>query len=184
MGDVFFLNPDDRALAILNCLGIRTFADAPPDVLQAAFRHAADDVFAELTRRIDAFEAVGVETVLSTGKYKSLVHRVHSAGGIFGLLYVALRSPELACERVARRVQSKGHDVPREKIVERWRRSIENLTWFAARCDALWVFDNSDSDLRRSPLLLAEGGLGSVVIHHPDAVPQVTAALAHLTSKA
>ena len=41
---------------------------------------------------------------MSTEKYKDLVNMVLASSGIFGLLYVALRSPEIACERVARRV--------------------------------------------------------------------------------
>ena len=42
---------------------------------------------------------------------------------VAGLVYIALASPDIARERVAARVRRQGHDVPEEKIVQRWQRS-------------------------------------------------------------
>lgn len=102
-------------------------------------------------------EAIGVETVLSSGKYQPLVELVRGQGGFVGLIYVALASPDLACARVARRVQAGGHDVPAEKIRARWQRSLANLPWFAAHASAFWVFDNSDEHPEVLPRLMAAG---------------------------
>ena len=51
------------------------------------------------------------------------VELVRGQSGFVGLIYVTLASPELACARVARRVQAGGHDVPAEKVRTRWQRS-------------------------------------------------------------
>lgn len=119
---------------------------------------------------------IGVETVLSTAKYQPYVERVLAAGGQFGLIYIALRTPELACERVARRVREGGHDVPPDKIADRWKRSLENLPWFLARASYSFVFDNSNSaDL--PPVLLARGEHGEFALNLESAFPQLRASL-------
>ena len=159
---VRFLNPDDVSREKLVQQGFAGFGDAPSEVRQAAFLESADEVFAELTRAINASESVGVETVLSTDKYQTSVESVRKAGGFVGLIYVALSSPALACERVAARVRRGGHDVPADKIKSRWGRSLDNLPWFAKHATAFWVFDNSDSDPNLPPLLAARGRFGAV----------------------
>ena len=159
---VRFLNPDDHARALLVQRGHRGFADAPAPILQQAFLDAANAVEGELQTALRRGEAVGVETVLSSGKYQPLVDLVRGRGGYVGLIYVALASPELACARVGRRVQAGGHDVPAAKIIARWRRSFANLAWFAAHASAFWVFDNSDENPEVPPRLMAAGQSGAL----------------------
>ncbi|HEX5105567.1 MAG TPA: AAA family ATPase [Pirellulaceae bacterium] len=171
------LNPDDRCLSLLQQQGLPGFSSAPLDVLQATFLKAADEVLAELQAAIAANQAVLVETVLSTPKYRAIVDEVRSRGGFFGLIYVALKSPELAFERVQSRARLGGHDVPGDRVATRWRRSLEHLPWFAARSQRLLVYDNSNSVPTAAPLLVADGIGGRVTIHHPTAIPELTAAL-------
>lgn len=175
---VVALNADDRTAERLRAAGYPDFTSVPADPLRAAFFAAAEAVQAEAAERLGRGEAVCVETVLSTNKFEELVAGVRRAGGFFGLIYVALGSPALACARVARRARRGGHDVPREKTVARYHRSLENLGRFAAWADRFWVFDNSDSDPDAAPLLLAEGGSGRALkIHDPAAIPGVTRVL-------
>jgi len=54
--------------------------------------------------------------------------------------------------------QEGGHDVPEDKIRERWSRSMDNLSWFAARADRVVVFDNS-GDVPRVIALRHLGGV-------------------------
>jgi len=67
------------------------------------------------------------------------------------MIYVLLRSAELQIERVRIRVSEGGHDVPVDKIVDRRRRSFDELAWFVRQVDDCYVFDNSTGD----PALLA-----------------------------
>ncbi len=174
---VRFLNPDDLSREKLIQRGFSGFADAPEDVRRSLFLESADDVFIELSCAIAAGEPVGVETVLSTDKYRTPVESVRDAGGFVGLIYVALESPELACQRVAARVRRGGHDVPADKIESRWGRSLENLPWFASHATAFWVFDNSDSDPDQPTHLVARGRFGSVEFLAEDVFPRLRSAL-------
>jgi predicted ABC-type ATPase len=96
---------------------------------------------------IDVHQNIGVETVLSTDKYKRLVEFAKSKGFEFWLVYVALDSPERNIKRVAIRVAKGGHHVADEKIRDRYRRSLGNLKWFLDAADRAWIFDNSNSQI-------------------------------------
>lgn len=92
---------------------------------------------------IDVHKTVGVETVLSTDKYRRLVMRAKERGFLVWLLYVVLDSPERNIERVRLRVQKGGHAVPEEKIRKRYAGSLNQLPWFLDQADSAWIFDNS-----------------------------------------
>ena len=181
--NVTFLNPDDRALAKLLALGYQGFVDAPADVQGRMFIESANEVFAELEEAMAHKDAAGVETVLSSDKYRGLVESVAGQQGFVGLIYIALSSPAIAKERVAARVKRGGHGIPDDKIEQRWKRSLDNLGWFAANATAFWVFDNSDSNLANPPPLIASGKHG--VLEYLDATTfaEVKAALSMLPAK-
>ena len=122
-----FLNPDDRTLAKICAAGYGGFADAPADVQTALFIESANEVSADLDAAIARGQPIGVETVLSSDKYRTPVEAVLARGGYVWLLYVALSSPEIARQRVAARVRQGGHGVPEDKIAQRWQRSLDSL---------------------------------------------------------
>lgn len=96
-----------------------------------------------LQASVHAHQTVGVETVLSTPKYRKLVRAAKQKGFHVELVYVVLNSPELNVARVKLRVKKGGHDVPVRKILARRIRSFEQLPWFLAHCDSAQIFDNS-----------------------------------------
>lgn len=151
------LNADDLTLRKLKLAGHAGFADTPPGELKQHFIEAAEEVHALAKDALLNGVNVSLETVLSTDKYCSLVDSVLEGGGRFGLIYVALNSPAISLERVTHRVRKGGHSVPPDRLEERWKRSLKWLPWFAARADFFYLFDNSDSDPDRPPLLLAQG---------------------------
>jgi predicted ABC-type ATPase len=107
-----------------------------PDVLTARIRKVEgrqlQDANLEAVRRIEAWleasirahQTVGVETVLSTDKYRRLVVAAKEHGFEVRLTYVILDSPERSIERVKLRVAKGGHAVPERKIVERYSCSL------------------------------------------------------------
>lgn len=101
-----------------------------------------------LETSILAGHTVGVETVLSTGKYRRLVERAKAIGHEFRLIYVMLDTPERNMERVAWRVSQGGHGVPEEKIRARYERSLRQLPWFLAQADEALLYDNSGAQPR------------------------------------
>jgi predicted ABC-type ATPase len=98
-----------------------------------------------LEASIRAHQTVGVETVLSTDKYRRLVIAAKERKFAIRLIFVMLSSPGLNVQRVRLRVEKGGHDVPEASIRKRWTRSLEQLPWFLEQADQAAIFDNSGS---------------------------------------
>lgn len=96
-----------------------------------------------LDASLQSYQTIGVETVLSTDKYRRLVSVAHSRGFEVRMLYVVLQSVELQLERIAIRVSHGGHGVPADKVASRRERSFTQFIWFAREVDQCYVFDNS-----------------------------------------
>lgn len=105
-------------------------------------------------------ESIGIETVLSTDKYRKVVLEVRRLGGTVNLIFVTVATPAIAVARVAVRVSRGGHGVPPRKVADRFYRSHLNLNWFAAHADNFWVIDNSGSDPSTPPTMPAYGAAG------------------------
>jgi predicted ABC-type ATPase len=97
---------------------------------------------------VEAYQTIGVETVLSSPKYRRLVETAKSKGFKVNLIYVYLDDVELNIERVRNRFQKGGHDVPESKIRERRARSLEQFKWFYEAADEAIVLNNSGAELR------------------------------------
>jgi len=98
-----------------------------------------------------------LETTLSTRSYVSLVKKAQQMGYVVTLLYFWLASPEMAFERVAKRVSEGGHDIPIDVIQRRYYRGIENLlNLYVPICDN-WIVT---SNVNVPSQVVARGGLG------------------------
>jgi predicted ABC-type ATPase len=60
------------------------------------------------------------------------------------LCFIGLPSPDISEQRVAMRVSQGGHDVPTEKLAERFARTLVNLKAAIRELPHVWVFDNGD----------------------------------------
>lgn len=151
----------------------REILDADPAVKDANLRAAV-----EIDDRVAAFIEQGVdflvETVLSSDKYIDDIDRALSLGFEVGLIYVCLQTPAASIRRVASRTEMGGHDVPEDRIVARWGRSIEMLGRIAPKMHLLYVFDNSR---RYEPVLLVSKQAGKLVFHAPGRIPEIDAVL-------
>lgn len=156
------LNADDRTLEKLHVAGFRGFSDVPPEQLKKLFIEAANEVQAEAESILAGGGTVSLETVLSTDKYRRMVEDIQKRGGRFLLIYVALRSPDISRHRVSVRVAKAGHDVPEDRLRERWQKSLKHLGWFAAKADRFFVFDNSGISMSVAPVQIACGGAGRI----------------------
>jgi predicted ABC-type ATPase len=95
---------------------------------------------------VKAYRTIGVETVLSTPKYRPLVRSAKRLGFEIRLLYVTLETVDLNISRVRERVKQGGHSVPVAKIRKRRKRSFEQLPWFLVQADFALIYDNSGSN--------------------------------------
>ena len=140
--------------------------------MQSANLEAVRRIEAWLESSINAHQTVGVETVLSTPKYRRLVDKAKGLGFEVRLIYVLLDTPQRNIERVRLRVKKGGHAVPENKILERRVRSLEQLPWFLEHADQAWLFDNSGA----TPRLIGEKH-GGVVTLDQNALPEVIEAV-------
>lgn len=125
-----------------------------------------------LDASIDTHKSVGVETVLSTDKYRRLVTKAKALGFEVRLTYVILNSPDLNVERVRLRVAKGGHDVPEDKIRERYVKSLRQLPWFFDEADRVLLYDNSAAE----PVKVLEK-LGTRVNVYSQGLPVVLSVL-------
>jgi len=135
--------------------------------LQMANAATLDRIHAWLGASVKAYRTIGVETVLSTPKYRRLVRLAKRLGFEIRLLYVTLQNVELNIQRVKARVREGGHSVPVGKIRTRQKRSYNQLPWFLEQADIALIYDNSSTE----PKLIGEKWQAEAV-----AVPSAQAA--------
>lgn len=97
--------------------------------------------------RIDELLKAGVdfafETTLSTKSYVSLINKAKALDYEVTLLYFWLSSPQVAMDRVAKRVSLGGHHIPDDVVDRRYYRGINNLfNLYMPICDS-WMIVNS-----------------------------------------
>jgi predicted ABC-type ATPase len=160
---VWIINPDLLTVRIRDVEGLDQ---------QAANLEAVIRIEAWLEASIKAHQTVGVETVLSTDKYRRLVGMAKTRGFGVRLVYVVLDSPQRNIERVQIRVKKGGHAVPEAKIVERHAKSLAQMPWFLDQADQAWIYDNSSA----TPRLIGEKK-GGVITLDPTAPPVIVRAV-------
>jgi predicted ABC-type ATPase len=110
------------------------------------------------------------ETVFSHPSKVQLVRDAKQAGYTV-ILHVLLVPEELAVLRVAYRVRAGGHDVPEQKIRERYQRLWANVALAAALADRAVFYDNSKHE---GPRIVAEltAGMSTDRAQWPAWTPQ------------
>ncbi len=151
-GSVWIINPDLLTAKIVEQEKLQ---------LEAANLVAVQRIEQWLDASIDAYQTIGVETVLSSPKYRRLVERAKERGFEVRMIYVVLDTPALQLERIRHRVAEGGHDVPAEKVISRRYRSFEQFGWFAGQMDQCLVFNNSTGE----PTLAGLAQNGKFVVH-------------------
>jgi len=132
---VEYFNPDDAAARIRK---------ANPQISQeqaqsAAWHEGKRLLERAITARLDyAFEAT-----LGGNTMPALLERAAASRIEVRIWYVGLDSPELHIARVRARAARGGHDVPEERIRERYARSLLNLLRLMPRLTELRLYDNS-----------------------------------------
>lgn len=152
--------PTIVAVAGSNGSGKTTFYRA--HLQQAALRFVNADVLAQ-ELHIEAYAAARVadavrrelvtqgesfvfETVFSdpVGEKLAFLKSAADAGYNTILCFIGIGGPDVCEERVAMRVSQGGHDVPAEKLVQRFPRTLSNLEAAIRELPNVWVFDNND----------------------------------------
>ena len=113
--------------------------------VNAYFASVAADFIRQ--KLIQARKSFTFETVMSSPDKINLLAKSRQFGYRNYLYFVATDNPEINISRIKYRVQTGGHDVPKDKIVSRYFRSLD-LLWEAIKfTNRAYIFDNSGSEL-------------------------------------
>ena len=133
--------------AHLKTTGLRFLnADAVARELAVDAYEAARMITALRTELVNQRESFIFETVFSdpVGDKLSFLKNAAQSGYAVVLCFVGIAGAETSEQRVAMRVSQGGHDVPPEKLVERFPRTLTNLAAALRELPCVLVFDNDD----------------------------------------
>jgi len=125
-----YINPDDIAADL----------SGPYDDRVREAQRMADDMREACLARRASFT---FETVMSHLSKVEFFARATAAGFESVLYYVSTGDAALNVARVAQRVRSGGHDVPEERILSRFDRSLEYLPAALRVADRAFIYENS-----------------------------------------
>jgi len=139
-----FLQANDLATAasVIQCNGNRI------DFGGLAFNSYYASVLADFLRRqaMDAGMSFSFETVMSAPDKVELLREAQQRGYRTYLYYFATVDPKINIQRVKNRLAEGGHDVPAEKIVERYHRSLALLGQALQHSNRAFLFDTSEEE--------------------------------------
>lgn len=150
ISDLLAINPDDIALG--------EFGDRPYEsvILEAAQKAQDLREAAVLDGRSFLFE-----TVFSGLDKLAFLRRAKDAGYVVQFVFIATDDAAVNCARVALRAATGGHDVPRDRILARYSKSIANAVQALTFADRGYVFDNTPWWETPSLVFSTVGGLVS-----------------------
>jgi len=144
-----YINPDNIARDVYGDWN-------SPDTVMKAAHHAAD----MREKCIDSERSLIFETVLSAPDKISFIQRAKQKGYFIRLFFIGTDNPQINAARIAYRVMNGGHDVPIQKIISRYYKSIANCSLLVPVVDRLYVYDNSVDNI--FPQLLFRTGSGKL----------------------
>lgn len=110
---------------------------------------------------IDERKSFTFETVLSSDRNIILLKKARNSGYKIFLVFVLTNDVNINILRVSERVKNGGHDVPKEKIISRYDKSISNLSKLIKFVDRAMIIDNSSEN----PELIIEIASGKATLH-------------------
>lgn len=136
-----YLRVEARGLPFLNAdmiaAGLAPLGSRHADVL------AGRMMLAEIDRLVAEGRSFAFETTLAGRGYLRRFDRWRREGYRLTLIFLSLPLPEDAIERVRRRVERGGHNIPEDVIRRRFDAGLENLRGlYAARVDQWILYDN------------------------------------------
>ena len=106
------------------------------------------------------------ESTLSAKSYATWIEKLRDDGYEFQLVFLWLKTADLAVQRVRERVRAGGHDVPEAVIRRRHQGGLRNFWRLYQPLANRWaVYDNSHASL---PIMLAQGVGGETNIIRSD----------------
>ena len=127
--------------------------NSPEMVLKAA-------QFAEKLRNdcLENNRSLIFETVLSAPDKIDFIQQAKQKNYFIRLFFIGTDNPQINASRITKRVLKGGHDVPVQKIISRYYKSIGNCIFLSKFVDRLYVYDNSTENGSTELLFRANEG--------------------------
>ena len=151
-------------IEVLDDMGIKVEDVANADIIERGLngdlqsRQLQAQKLVQMARdaAIEVGKSFAYETVMSHPSHVHAARRAVSQGFHVRLVFVTTDDPEINVARVRARVAKGGHDVPADKVRERWHRAMhESLIAMVQTAGESMIFDNSDSGIRPAPRPIA-----------------------------
>ena len=114
---------------------------------------------------LERHEDFCVETTLATRSLVGIINQAKGLGYTVTILYFWLRTPEMAIERVHRRVEEGGHNIPDDVVRRRYYMGLLYFfKTYMSICDHWVLADNSSTPFS----VVAEGSARGTVIRDSD----------------
>lgn len=147
----------------------------PSDASVSASRYMLMKIRYLLNRRAD----FSIETTLATRSLVGIIEEARSLGYFVTVLYLWLKTPEMAIKRVADRVAAGGHRIPEDVIRRRYSMGIRYLfDTYIPICDRWVLADNTQSPF----IVVAEGNKDGINIKDEEKY-NIIKEIAHPTKK-
>jgi predicted ABC-type ATPase len=104
---------------------------------------AAIEAARQRTEAIQNKQSFIMETVLSTREKIDFMNAAKAQGYHVRLMFITTQSPTINVDRVQNRVSKGGHDVPVDKTVSRYEKSMHLVAEAANIADSVFIFNNS-----------------------------------------
>ena len=132
-----------------------------PFAPESAYITASRLMLRKVNYLFDRREDFCIETTLATRALLKMARSAQEKGYYVTVLYFWLNNPEIAIERVAKRVQAGGHDIPEETIRRRYQMGLNYLFHqYMQICDKWILADNSNPPFE----VIAEGSKKGLII--------------------
>ena len=143
---------------LAGALGVHHFVNADEIAVQLGGEHAAIAAGRIMLERLrdltDQRANVAFESTLASRSFAPWIRRLRDSGYTFTLFYFWIPTPEMAVDRVRRRIKLGGHSVPEADIRRRYHRGLANFFELYSPLATKWdFFDNTES----KPKLVASG---------------------------
>lgn len=119
------------------------------------------------TKLLNLGKSFTFETVMSHPSKVEVLQAAQTRGYRTYLYFIATEDPEINISRVQHRIKMGGHPVAKDKIVDRYKRSLELLIQAIQFSNRAYIFDNS----REMPIWLAEVTEGKILEIKSEQIP-------------
>ena len=123
-------------------------------------------MLARLRELVESNQDFAFETTMASRSFAPFLRDCVAKGYTVHLLFVWLKSPDLAIERVAHRVAAGGHHIPEDVVRRRYVRGIQNF--FNLYIPLARTWDCVDNSAGESILVATKDGNGTITVLEAD----------------